>query len=294
MNKRTITERDLRFLHTFCAAAEAGGFAAAEGRLHMTKATISRQIKEVEENLGVTLCSRGPQGFELTEAGKTALKYAKEALDALDRIVPQLDAMRGVISGKLRIGITDNLLGNPSAKISQALTRLKKEAPEVEFSLYTLTTHELVESLRTRRLDIIIKGIHPGQEIKSFNYTKLFGEKHFICYSPQDNCEVSEMSLVFREKHPFVEDAIANYGFKVGPVVSGMESVATLISTGLFAGILPEQYSAMLSSVFPLEQIPDTPEYNVNHFAVTNADYPLTPASEAFVKLLIEEHQGVE
>lgn len=70
MKPRVLNERDLRALRIFCVAAQAGGFSAAENKLNMTKTTISRQIKSVEETLGAKLCSRGPQGFELTEAGK--------------------------------------------------------------------------------------------------------------------------------------------------------------------------------------------------------------------------------
>ena len=56
MLKLDFDERDLRSLRVFCNAAQAGGFAAAEKQLLMSKASISRHIRQVEGRLGVRLC----------------------------------------------------------------------------------------------------------------------------------------------------------------------------------------------------------------------------------------------
>jgi LysR family transcriptional regulator, transcriptional activator for bauABCD operon len=60
VSRPDFTERDLRSLRIFCAVAQANGFAAAEKQLNMSKASISRHIREVEETLGARLCERGP------------------------------------------------------------------------------------------------------------------------------------------------------------------------------------------------------------------------------------------
>src|SRR3546814_10620279 len=100
--QRPLTERDLKSLRVFCAVAQVGGFSAAERELNMSKASISRHIREIEQQLGVRLCERGPAGFRLTTAGGVALDVSLNALRSLDKIRPEIDAVRGVLSGSDR------------------------------------------------------------------------------------------------------------------------------------------------------------------------------------------------
>ncbi len=95
----------------------------------MTKASISRHVREVEERLGVTLCERGPGGFKLTPEGVVALNLASSALRALSRIRPEIDAVHGVLSGPLTIGIGEHTLTHPQCKLPEALARLRQHAP---------------------------------------------------------------------------------------------------------------------------------------------------------------------
>jgi DNA-binding transcriptional LysR family regulator len=83
MIKIEFDERDLRSLRVFCGVVQAGGFASAERTLLMSKASISRHVRAVEERLGVTLCERGPSGFRLTVEGEVAARLAFDAIRSL-------------------------------------------------------------------------------------------------------------------------------------------------------------------------------------------------------------------
>lgn len=287
MPRNALNERDLRALRTFREAAFAGGFSAAEQRLNMTKATISRQIKDVEERLGVRLCTRGPQGFELTEAGKKALSLAGEALDALDRIMPEINRVKGIVTGELRLGISDNVLGNPASCVPAALSALQARAPDVHISVSIMTTDVMVQALLERRLDMAVRGV--SEQMVSLEYTALFNEYQRIYYRPTDDIPVSTLPLVFRPSHGLVADALKRYNFSKGPEAMGLEAVATLISTGQCCGMLPVHYARMLSYSMPIEEIPDSPEYPVPFHAITNPSRPLTPSTDLFLSLLKEE-----
>src|SRR3546814_15657054 len=76
----------------------------------MSKASISRHIREIEQQLGVRLCERGPAGFRLTTAGGVALDVSLNALRSLDKIRPEIDAVRGVLSGSITIGMVEHVL----------------------------------------------------------------------------------------------------------------------------------------------------------------------------------------
>lgn len=292
MKNRMLNERDLRALRIFCVVAQAGGFSAAEGPLNMTKATISRQIKSVEETLGATLCTRGPKGFELTQAGRSALIFAEEALNALDRIFPAMDASRGIISGPLALGVTDNILGNPHACLHQALRELRQSAPQVSLSLHTMTTHQLTEALLARRLDVAVKGVFEHQKVSSLRYLPLYTEDHYLYQQAESNA--APLPLVYRHRQPFVDDAIARFGYGRGPEATGIEAVAMLVASGQYMGILPAHYAQLLAPALGLTRVMDSPLWQVQHYAVTHAAYPLSRASEQLLEILKVEHGRVE
>ncbi|XBS68463.1 LysR family transcriptional regulator [Acerihabitans sp. KWT182] len=290
MKNRMLNERDLRALRIFCVVAMSGGFSAAESRLNMTKATISRQIKSVEERLGATLCSRGPRGFELTDAGKAALIYAQEALNALDRIFPAMDASRGIISGPLAIGFTDNIIGNKATAVHTALRQLSLMAPLVNLSLHTLNAQQLIQALLDRKLDIAVKGIMEQQKVISLRYIELYSETHRLyAVSPRNSGE--NRPVVFRQNQAFVAESIAVLGYPKGPEATGIEAVAMLIATGQYVGILPSHYAELLRPMLPLEAIPGTPSWEIKHYAVTHAAYPLSLAAETMLELLVSAHR---
>lgn len=286
MPRNALNERDLRALRTFREAAFAGGFSAAEQHLHMTKATISRQIKDVEERLGVRLCTRGPQGFELTEAGKMALALAGDALDALDRIMPEMNRVKGFVTGTLSLGLSDNTIGNPMSCVSCALSELQQQAPEVDVSVSIMTTDVMIQALLDRRLDIAVRGI--SERMISLEYTELFQERQRIYYSPQAHtpADIRTLPLVYRPSHGLVHDALTEHGFQQGPNAVGLEAVATLISTGRCCGMLPVHYADMLAVTMSIEEVPQSPEYIVPFCAVTNPARPLTPSADLLLGLL--------
>ena len=153
-------QRDLRSLRIFCAVAQANGFAAAEKQLNMSKASISRHVREVEETLGVRLCDRGPSGFELTQAGKVALELARDALKSLERIRPEIDAVRGVLSGTLSIGMVEHVITDADCQIPRALAAMREAAPDVKVELTVMTFNDLDQALRERRVQIAVRGMY--------------------------------------------------------------------------------------------------------------------------------------
>lgn len=286
MPRNALNERDLRALRTFREAAFAGGFSAAERRLNMTKATISRQIKDVEERLGVRLCTRGPQGFELTDAGRRALALAGDALDALDRIMPEMMQVKGIVTGKLSLGLSDNTIGNPMSCVSCALSVLQQQAPHVDISVSIMTTDVMIQALLDRRLDVAVRGV--SERMTSLEYIELFQEYQRIYYSPRSHtpADVHALPLVYRPSHGLVHNALTQHGFEKGPSALGLEAVATLILTGRCCGMLPVHYAKMLAVTMPIEEVPRSPEYVIPFCAVINPTRPLTPSASLLMELL--------
>jgi len=280
----SLIEKDLKALRIFRVAAEAGGFGAAEKRLRMSRATISRRIKDVESKLGTPLCTRGPQGFELTEAGRAVLGLTAEALDALDRIKPQVDALRGLVTGDLAIGITDNAFSNPNCRVAEAMRQLGQTANGLHLEVHTLTVTELSRALMDRRIHVAIQGTH--ERSSSLRYVELFEEVHFVYASGATLDTGAPMLLVNRLGQPFVSQALANHDFKRGPDAIGLDSVALLVKSGQYCGILPRHYADLLPQSWDFRVVPETQSYSAKFCAVTDATRPLPPSGARFLEIL--------
>lgn len=280
----SLVEKDLKALRIFRVAAEVGGFSAAEQRLRMSRATISRRIKDVEVKLGTSLCTRGPQGFELTEAGRMVLRLTSEALDALDRIKPGVDVLRGLVTGDLSIGITDNAFSNPDCHVADALNQLLQAAPGIHLEIHTLPLNELARALQERRIHVAIQGVHVRSP--SLRYVELFDEPHFIYASNDANNVRTHLPLVNRVGQPFVSSALSDHGFIQGPDAIGLDSVALLLRSGRYCGILPRHYAELLPQVWGLNVVAESPDFTVKFCAVTDSCRPLPPSGIRFLELL--------
>jgi LysR family transcriptional regulator, transcriptional activator for bauABCD operon len=290
-----LTERDLRGLRVFRAAVESNGFAAAERTLGMSKASISRHIREVEEKLGARLCERGPSGFSLTSAGRAALASTIGALDALERIRRDVDAANGVLSGTVCIGMGDHILANPACKVSDALAKLQAAGPAVHIRLITLPWNQLGQALMERRVDIAIQARDANG--LAFRHASLFAEVQKFYQLAQGGKQTggigkgSMLPLVYRPGQPFVEDALKKKLYRKGPEAQGLESVATLVAAGGCVGLLPTHYAEQLLGRFSLEEVPDMRSYRTTFTVSALQARTLAPCMEFLWGALIEAHR---
>jgi LysR family transcriptional regulator, transcriptional activator for bauABCD operon len=288
MIKLDFDERDLRSLRVFCHVAEAGGFAAAERVLLMSKASVSRHVRAVETRLGVRLCERGPSGFKLTPEGEVAVKFASSALRSLERIRPEVDAVHGVLSGSLAIGIGEHAISHPDCHFPQALALLKQRAPQVQPGVSVMTFGELNQALREHRVDIAIRGKY--SEDREFDYLPLFTETHRMYVSKRaSESEARGMPLVVRP-HPYVEKALATGKYLRGPEAGGLEAIGVFIATGHYQGLLPTHYAELLAKRYSLRLQPRSPAFSHPICAVTDRAHPFTHRAERFLGILAELH----
>jgi len=291
MLKLDFDERNLRSLRVFCHVAEAGGFAAAERRLLMSKASISRHIRDVEAHLGVRLCERGPGGFRLTAEGVVALNLATTALRALGRIRPEVDAAHGVLSGPLAIGLGEHTLTHPGCRLPEALSELHRQAPNVRPEIVVMSFKELDQALHTQQIDIAIRGKY--SEDRDFDYLPIYVETHRIYVSSRVRRmrEQAQLPLVYRP-HPYVERALATGRYQRGPEAGGLDAVGALVATGYYQGLLPTHYGELLHERFGLRLALRGERYSHTGCAVTLASRQLSHRAELMLTILRELHRG--
>jgi DNA-binding transcriptional LysR family regulator len=155
-----IANIDLRHLRYFVAVAEQESISRAAKRLHVSQPPLSRQIRDLETEVGVALFKRDPRRLMLTGPGEVFLSEARAVLQRFD------DALALTREIAKRDGIRIRV-GHSSASSVDALPRILRAFqtlhPEAKVELRTMTTIELIKLLRRGELDICltVSGLSP-------------------------------------------------------------------------------------------------------------------------------------
>ncbi len=159
---------ELRHLRYFAAVAAHGSFSRAANNLHLTQPALSRQVKDLEEEIGVPLFVRGTNAVTLTEAGEV---FYEEARDLLARADQAIQRVRGQAKNEtLRVGYGPSLT---SGIMPRAIERFQAEVPRVRLELEDLTPREMGEKVKDGLLDLVIVPDSAENSIKGFQWAEL-------------------------------------------------------------------------------------------------------------------------
>src|SRR5256885_1016094 len=143
---------ELRHLRYFVAVAEQLGFARAARRLHVAQPALSKQIRDLEAELGVTLFGRLPRGIRLTRAGEA---YRSEDRNALDGAVRAIASARGASESRATtLHFAHGELSLYAATIEALLATFRAAYPEVQVRVSSQTDGESYQALRDRTVDV--------------------------------------------------------------------------------------------------------------------------------------------
>ncbi|MBI1620200.1 LysR substrate-binding domain-containing protein [Aquamicrobium zhengzhouense] len=164
----------LDYLVAFEAAARLGGFTAAGEQINLTQAAISRQIKLLEEHLGVSLFQRGHRSVQLTPEGKSFLRYVTEALDAVEKGVEGLhDRAR---RARVSLAATQSIA---TLWLMPRLPRLRLDHPDIDIRLVSTDLDR--EALTSEHDLIILRGEGTWEK---FSSERLLDEEIFPVCAP--------------------------------------------------------------------------------------------------------------
>jgi len=144
---------ELRHLRYFLAVGEALNFTKAASRLRVAQPALSRQVQDLEDEIGVDLLRRSPRGVTLTAEGKLFLEEVRELLERADESVAKVRALARGEYGELHVGYAPT----PSVELlPPALAAFQKIAPRVKVVLHDLAGDELVAGLLDGSLELAI------------------------------------------------------------------------------------------------------------------------------------------
>ncbi len=167
-NKRVLIV-ELRQLRYFSHIAELEHFGQAAERLHIAQPALTRQIKQLEEEIGVELFERLPRGVRLTSAGRVLFAQTRELLAQCDKMVKLTQQVSRGQAGLLRIAFADGVTFNKT--FSEILRTFRQEYPDVVLDLVPATSLEQAELLARNEIDLgFVYWLPKGQSVKSIQF----------------------------------------------------------------------------------------------------------------------------
>ena len=135
---------ELRVLRYFLAVAREGNITRAAEALHLSQPALSKQIIELEEELGQQLLIRGSRKVTLTEYGKILEQRAREILDIVQQTEDEFSGNDRALGGDLRVGCGE---GRPVELVARVMARMYRQHPGVMMHIYTGITGDVIDRL---------------------------------------------------------------------------------------------------------------------------------------------------
>lgn len=291
---------ELRTLRYFIAIANEKNITKAAEILHITQPTLSRQIKELEDELGTVLMIRGKRSLTLTNDGLLLKKYAEDIVGIANRAEQEFLGSKNSVSGSVAIGASEAL---GSRILARYMKQFSDKYPEVQFELYNAMADSIVERLdsglsdiglllepvdttkyefirfdRNERWGILVNSEHEFFKRESVDVGELLSQPLMLPDRPNVRNEILHW-LGVEERQLRV---IINYNLLSNAVLMVEEDmgVAVCLNGALAVNHSPE-----------LRFIPLVPERTTRSVLVWRKNHLLSTAAALFVKMISEDHK---
>jgi LysR family transcriptional regulator, benzoate and cis,cis-muconate-responsive activator of ben and cat genes len=285
---------ELRHLRYFVAVAEAENvLRAATQKLHVSQPAVSRQIRDLEDELGVQLFERTGKSVRLTDAGFLFLKEARAVLERTDEAVRTVRAFAQADETEIQIGYSPALR---TQIVSPALHAFQQAMPKVHVKLHDWTGEKIAAGLRDGRLQLALT-VRPSKRgaFRGLRFEELLREQVRLAVPPNHPfARRSSVSLADAAKEPFVgltREDFPDYPAYLAAVFASIKkkprvieehdsliSVISAIEAGTGVGVTVLGFS--FGSQVKLVRL--TPEPKPFSFGVVVRKGRLSPATEKF------------
>lgn len=288
---------ELRQLRYFVEVAEREHISEAAEHLNVAQSAVSRQISNLEEELGTPLFERVGRNVKLTPIGKTFLEHTITALKAIDFAVKQVEEYLDPAKGTIKIGFPTSLA---SYVLPTVISAFKKQYPDVSFHLRQGSYRFLIDAVKNRELNLAFLGPVP-QKDETINSTILYSEhihallpaNHHLAKRERINLDElrNDQFVLFPEGYilnKVAVDACKSAGFLPNITSEGedMDALKGLVAAGIGVTLLPE--SSLIDSTprFTVKMEIENPTIRrtVGIIYPTNRD--LAPSEKVFIEFV--------
>lgn len=261
---------ELRQLRSFIAVAEDGVISRAAQRLHLTQSALSRQIKALEEDLGVTLLERSAHSVKLTQEGEVLLKEGRGVLERADAAVTKVRAAGKAVL--LRVGYAPTLT---AGILPLAISAFTQKHPRVRVELLDLSSTEMRTGLDQGTLDITVT-VKPTKIDDTLFWESLHQEAWCVAMhrdNPLNNKKTlaptdlngARMVLFSQQEYPEYWQRVTSWfkGHGINALIAGeydgANSLASAIEAGLGAALVVERMACSFPRLLlkPLKPEPE-------------------------------------
>jgi DNA-binding transcriptional LysR family regulator len=287
---------ELRHLRYFVAVAEAENvLRAATQKLHVSQPAVSRQIRDLEDELGAQLFERTGKSVRLTEAGFLFLKEARAVLERTNEAVRSVRAFVQAGETELHVGYTPALRAQI---VSPTLRAFQREMPKVHVKLHDWSNEKIVTGLRDGRLQLAFT-VRPSKrgESRNLRFEELRREQVRLAVPPTHPfAQRRSVSLADAAKEAFVgltREDFPDYNAYLAAIFApvknkprvieehdSMTSVISAIEAGTGVGISVDALSYSFASRVKLVRL--TPEPKPLSLGIATRKGKLSPATEKF------------
>ena len=287
---------ELRHLRYFVAVAETENVSRAALKLHVSQPALSRQVSDLEDEIGFLLLERSAKSVRLTDAGRIFLTEARAVLVRTEEAVKAARAVATGERGELNVGYAPT----PTVRILPATLRaFQAERPGVRVKLHDLTTDEMIVGLRKGSLQItllvrpsraMLRGLHfeelardqirlavppthPFAKLRSISVARLAGES-LVAYNRKEYPDYHELlATIF---------APAKSQPRIVEEYEGAGGLVTAVEAGTGLALVAQSLSCSIGPRLKLIPITPAPEPIIIGAAWSRDRF--TPAAEQFFR----------
>ena len=286
----------IKDMRAFCAVVEEGNISHAAQRLDIAQPVLSKQMKRLEEELGVKLFDRGSRSIRLTAAGRVFHNRIDHILGLVDGTIRELSDIGAGSSGSIRLGA---ITTSGAMILPDLINRFHKLYPDVTFEIWESEGARILEMLDSRKIEVAITRTKVDNE--TYNSIVLPHEPFVMLMNAQNECGESDdavklvelqnrpLIIPLRWKSIFVSNC-KRIGFepKIFCVSDSFVQGLLMVKMNLGIAMFPMSSQALMSDGDLIYKRLIEPEMTTHTVVAWRKDQTLSSACKKFLKLFRE------
>ena len=247
---------NLDLYRVFYTVAKSGSLTRAAEELYISQPAVSRSIKQLETQLGVSLFTRTHRGMTLSaQGGKVIFNEVERALGLLNEAENRIEEMKNSATGLIRIGASDTIF---EYFLADKIVEFHERFPAVKFELTADFTPDTIEKLKANKCDVAFVNlpISPDPDLKLYgncmrlNDVFVVGEK-YSSFAEQTTPlrELKNYPLILMEENTVARRSLNGFfsslGLDLQPSieVGSWDLMKRLVARGMGVGVIPREYA---------------------------------------------------
>ncbi len=295
---------NLDLYRVFYTVAKSGSLTKAAEELYISQPAVSRSIKQLETQLGVSLFTRTHRGMTLSaQGGKVIFNEVERALGLLGEAENRINEMKNSATGTIRIGASDTIF---EYFLADKIVEFHERFPAVKFELMADFTPDTIEKLKADKCDVAFVNlpISPDNDLKLYgncmrlNDIFITGDKYpELAQGTVSLAKLKEYPLIMMDQNTVARRSLDNFFSSLGVdlqpsiEVGSWELMKRLVLRGMGVGVIPREYATRHlneQTLFEVKTDPALPVRSVGMLLPKNA--PVSYALHSFIETFQKEN----